>query len=760
MYVNDHRWQRINQAFHAAMDAAPEQRNMLLSQLCGDDPALLQEVGSLISAHSDAGADFLQEPLSEIWQQWPYAETQTPLEGYEFGPYRILRKLGQGGMAEVYLAERCDNQFQKQVAIKIIRRGLDSTCNLRHFYTERQILAGLDHPYISRLLDAGTSNGIPYLVMEYVDGERIDAYCDRNRLSVPERLQLFLKVCSAVQYAHQRNVIHRDLKPGNILITSEGNPKLLDFGVAKLLGQKLFAPSSGATTTGLWLMTPEYASPEQVCGRPISVSTDIYSLGVLLYELLSGHHPYRNRDRLPHEILQAICEAEPVKPSVMAGTMEVDSPSENAAGGNSAALVTLRRVQPQRLRSQLAGDLDNVILMAMRRDLQRRYDSVEKFVQDINHCLEKRPVTATGDTLIYRAHRFLQRNRIPLAAAVLLFVLLLASGLTMRWRVDREKQRLRTDLLSRLSTILEAHDEESGLVLNASNVFFDPGRVALNSEVRERLARIAGIILAYPNLKVRIEGHTDNHGEDAYNLAISQERAEAVQAFLVLQGLPSKMITARGFGGTHPVAGNDSDEGRRQNRRVVIVLSGDSIGERIPPSANVTPLNNLPLVQSTLAAESHIAPNLALNRNAIGSISCNVNEGPAKAFNGSAAAGSSDKWCSHALPAFLQVDLGQPRLVTRFVIRHAGAGGEQSVLNTRDFNVQLSSNGQDFTTAVKVVANTRSVTMHTIPATVARFVRLNITKSAQYGDNSSRIYELEVYCDPSTISNASSCREE
>lgn len=755
MHVDDYRWDRINHVFHAAMEAAPGQRNILLNQLCGNDPALLQEVGSLISAQRDAGSDFLQQPASELWQPWPCSDTQIPLEGCEFGPYRVLRKIGQGGVAEIFLAERCDNQFHKQVAIKIIRRGLESACSLRHFYTERQILADLDHPYISRLLDGGTTeDGVPYLVMEYIDGDRIDSYCDAHRLSIVERLQLFLKVCSAVQYAHQRNVIHRDLKPSNILITAEGNPKLLDFGVAKLVNQELSVQSSSRMITGPWLMTPEYASPEQVQGHAASVSTDIYSLGVLLYQLLSGHLPYRIRDLLPHEVLHTICEIRPARPSVALERMEeTTTPEGDVTTLNPATISVLRRERLERLRRQLAGDLDNIILMAIHKEPQHRYSSIGQFAQDINRHLENLPVVARKDTLAYRACRYVRRNRFRIIAAALAIICLVTGALAAKWQAEREKQQLRTNLLHRLNSILEAHDEESGLVVNASSVIFDPGRVSLNVDARERLAKIAGIILAYPNLKVRIEGYTDNHGDDAYNLAISQERAQAVEAYLVSHGLSPKMITAKGLGGMKPIASNENEVGRQRNRRVEIIVSGDVIGERISSYSGSKPLpgtlmswNNNSALQPAFGPDT--GPNLALNKVAIGSVPCNVNEGPEKAFNGSVSAGNRDKWCSHANPAFLQVDLGRVFVVNEFIIRHAGAGGEPSVLNTRDFNIQVSTDGRKFATPVRVTVNTKGVTVYTIPAIRARFVRLNVTSPAQHGDTSSRIYEMEVYCGP------------
>ncbi|MBZ5505694.1 MAG: protein kinase [Acidobacteriia bacterium] len=753
MPVDSDHWLKINQVFFAAMDVAPEKRDVLLNHLCADDPLLLQEVASLISADGHARGTFLEQPIREVY---PPRVIRQLLEGQELGPYRVLRKTGHGGMAEVYLAERCDNEYRKQVAVKIIRKGLDNKCNLRQFCTERQILADLDHPYISRLLDGGTTgDGVPYLIMEYVDGDRIDNYCDAHRLSIKERLQLFLKICAAVHHAHQHNVIHRDLKPSNILITSNGNPKLLDFGVAKLLDMDLSGRWSGHTTAGLALMTLEYASPEQVQGHATSVSSDIYSLGILLYELLSGHHPYRIRDLLPHEVLRAICEIEPAKPSIAVGRVEeIAGPEGDVRTLNPLKIGELRRERPERLRRQLSRDLDDIILMAIRKEPRLRYSSVELFAQDIRRHLENLPVAASKHTLLYQVSRCLRRNRLRVIAVILAFACLFAGGFASRWQAEREKQRLRADLLHRLNSILEAHDEDSSLVVNASSVIFDPGRVSLNTDARERLARIAGIILAYPNLKVRIEGYTDNHGDDTYNLAISQERAQAVEAYLVSQGLSPKMITAKGLGGTQPIASNESEAGRQRNRRVKIIISGHVIGEGISAYSNSKPLPpTLPSPNRDVQIpepiqSSAVGPNFALKKVSTGSISCNVNEGPEKAFNGSVSAGTWDKWCSPVTPAFLQVDLGRAFVLNEFIVRHAGAGGEPLVLNTRDYSIQLSTNGRDFSTAVKVTANVKNVSVNVIPATPARFVRLNVTRPAQHGDSASRIYELEIYCDP------------
>ena len=280
-----------------------------LDRNCAGDPELRAEVESLLCSHEAAGGDFLGSPRIDLRE---LAGTQDGggYVGRRIGVYKIVEEIGHGGMGEVYRASRVDGQYDKQVAIKLVRVGLGSPFLNERFRHERQILASLDHPNIARLYDGGTTeDGIPYLVMELIEGVPIDQYCDEHDLSVSERLKLFTEVCAAVQYAHQRLVIHRDIKPSNILVTEDRVPKLLDFGIAKIVD-----PSMDAETTWVRPMTPEYASPEQIRGEPITTATDVYSLGVVLYRLLTGKSPYRESTRT-HEFFQVVCETEPVRPS-------------------------------------------------------------------------------------------------------------------------------------------------------------------------------------------------------------------------------------------------------------------------------------------------------------------------------------------------------------------------------------------------------------------------------------------------------------
>jgi serine/threonine protein kinase len=321
------------------------------------------------------------------------------------GPYRLLRELGAGGMGTVFLAERVDGGFEQRVAIKLIRAGLGGRDVLRRFRMERQILAGLDHPNIARLLDGGeTAGGAPYLVMDYVDGVAIDRYCQERGLDLRRRLELFCEVCAAVQFAHQRLVVHRDLKPGNILVDASGTVKLLDFGIARLLE----AGDGTADTATVHAFTPEFASPEQVRGAPITTASDVYSLGVLLYRMLTGRSPYQADTTRLADLVQEIVSKEPERPSL--------SVTSRGASGDAAEP---RPLDLRRLQRELRGDLDNIALMALRKEPERRYASVEQFADDVRRHLADRPVRARGGAFAYRARKFLLRNRVGAALGAL-----------------------------------------------------------------------------------------------------------------------------------------------------------------------------------------------------------------------------------------------------------------------------------------------------------------------------------------------------
>ncbi|HEU0178664.1 MAG TPA: serine/threonine-protein kinase [Blastocatellia bacterium] len=414
--MNPERWQRIEELFGALVDHPAAERDNYLARVCNGDEELRLEVLSLLAR--DTSEDFIMDPIASAALSFT-AKPKDDLTGERVGSYRVTRLIGRGGMGAVYEAERDDEQFLQQVAIKIIKRGMDTDFVRDRFLRERQILASLDHPHIARLFDGGaTPTGLPYFVMEFVAGEPITSYCRRSQLSVNEKLKLFRKVCSAVQHAHQRLVIHRDLKPSNILITEDGEPKLLDFGIAKLVSPDGSQPYT-RTETALRLMTPEYASPEQARGQAIATTTDVYSLGVVLYELLTERRPHEFKTSSPAEIERAICDTEIDEPSKVVGQM---------TGA------------PTRLARALEGDLDNITLMAMRKEPERRYQSVEQFSEDIRRYLAGMPVAARKDTFGYRAGKFVRRHKAGVAILALVAILAVAMAVQAA-RIARERDR-------------------------------------------------------------------------------------------------------------------------------------------------------------------------------------------------------------------------------------------------------------------------------------------------------------------------------
>ena len=458
----------VEEIFHAAVEYDPDQLSEFLDERCAGDNALRGQVEELLDAHRRA-EEFIEIPLASFTgANGCHDDHRDLLIGQTVGHYKILKQIGGGGMGAVYLASRADQQYEKHVAIKLIKRGMDTDSVLRHFRNERQILANFDHPNIARLLDGGATNdGLPYFVMEYVEGLPIDQYCQRHGLSIAERLKLFCGVSAAISYAHRRAVIHRDIKPSNILVTTDGTPKLLDFGIAKIL-QPGNAVDALATVTGLRLMTPEYASPEQVRGQPVTTATDVYSLGVVLYHLLTGQKPYRLKTRTPEEISRAILEQEPTRPS-MAIAAAVSAGQSPRAGGTPATAEPAATAEPPKSLipnpKLLRGDLDNAVLMALRKEPDRRYQSVEQFSEDIRRYLEDRPLLARKDTLLYRVQKFARRNKIAVAATAVVFISLIGGLITTGWEarratIERARAERRFNDVRRLahSVLFDYHD--------------------------------------------------------------------------------------------------------------------------------------------------------------------------------------------------------------------------------------------------------------------------------------------------------------
>jgi eukaryotic-like serine/threonine-protein kinase len=421
----------MKELFAVAQETQPSQRSAFLDQACGDDRSLRSELDDLLAADEEAGTRFLNDPQITSELGGPASTSASTRIGRRIGSYQLVEEIGVGGMGEVYRAVRADDQYHKQVAIKLVRAGEDSRFVIDRFKNERQVLASLDHPNIARLLDGGTTEeGVPYFVMELIEGAPINEYGDSHKLATTARLILFLQVCSAVQHAHQRLIIHRDLKPSNILITSDEIPKLLDFGIAKIVDPAADSDLSEPTISMFRLLTPAYASPEQIKGEAITTASDVYSLGVVLYELLTGHRPYRIGGRALHEIAQAVCEFEPERLSTVLGRNETRETTGSLAEITAESVSTVRDGSTEKLRKRLRGDLDNIVLMALRKEPQLRYASVEQFATDIRRHLENLPVSASNGTLQYRASKFIRRHKAGVAAAILVAAAVLAGVAT------------------------------------------------------------------------------------------------------------------------------------------------------------------------------------------------------------------------------------------------------------------------------------------------------------------------------------------
>jgi serine/threonine-protein kinase len=418
--------QVVQDVFEAALKVDPDVRAAFLETACAGRDALRAEVQSLLDAHEADGP--VDRALNELAPFHRPIE-DTAIQGRRIGPYELMEELGHGGMGRVFLARRADGQFDRQVALKLLGTSIPSPETQNRFLAERQILAQLNHPNIARLLDGGVSAaGQPYFVMEVVHGRPIDQYCATHRCSFRERLRLVLDVCDAVQYAHQQLVVHRDLKPANVLVSDDGTVKLLDFGIAKLLDPGAL-PSSDVprTRTGRRLMTPAYASPEQVRGEAITTASDVYQLGVLLYEVLTGRRPYRVEGRSPSEVERVICEETPPRPST-AATRTADTKDDP-------------EIPPCRP-SALRGDLDVIVMTALRKEPERRYDAVEQLAEDLRRALVGRPVSAHPNSWTYRSRKFLDRHRWGVGVAALVAVLLIGYAATITWQSQRTQAAL------------------------------------------------------------------------------------------------------------------------------------------------------------------------------------------------------------------------------------------------------------------------------------------------------------------------------
>ena len=488
--ITPERWQQIDEVFQEAVELPVEQRRAFLDRVCGADPELRHEVECLLQSDEQAQDKLLAAVQDAAGSLADDVEREQPsVIGQRIGHYQIVREIGRGGMGTVYQAVRADEQYLQSVAIKFVSLGAETRRTLSRIRIERQILATLQHANIAALLDGGTTqDGRPYIVMEYIDGEPLLDYCRRRSLSVPARVELFRALCNAVQYAHQMLVIHRDIKPGNVLVTSDGVPKLLDFGIAKLLTPELMPGIEAETKTLHRVLTPDYASPEQIRGEPLTTATDIYSLGVLLYELLTYSKPYRSNGRSAEELMRVVCDTEPLR-------------------------LTAAAVDDPRLRRQLAGDLENIVAMALRKEPHRRYSSVQQFSEDLQRYLTGLPIAARPDTILYRAGKLVRRNRLATAAFALVVVSAGAGFVSTIREARRTERRFQEVRKLANSVLFDFHSKIQHL----------PGSIP----AREMLVRTA---LEYLN----------NLSEDAQNdISLQWELSQAYEQVGDVQGDPS-----------------------------------------------------------------------------------------------------------------------------------------------------------------------------------------------------------------------------
>ncbi len=524
--------QKAIEIFDATLELEPDQRNAFIDDRCKDDHTVRNEVLALLASYEKTD-HFLEPPVRAAAFELLSDFTHSGFIGQQIGSYTLTSLIATGGMGTVYLAEPIPpSNENNNVAIKLIRRGMASPDILQRFHKECQTLAGLEHENIARQLEGGISDqGIPYLAMEYIDGLPIDQYCDNNNLSVQQRLELFRKVCSAVQYAHQNLIIHRDIKPSNILILQNGTPKLLDFGIAKLIQPTNTDITMTVTSTGLQMITPQYASPEVIRQMPASTAMDVYSLGLLLYELLTGRRAYNIKHQLPHEIERLICETDPPAPSSIVTQAYEFYRSDGTTRKLTAEDISLiRRLNPFDLRRVLRGDLDTVILKALHKDPKRRYPTVEQLSQDIERFLSGFGVLAQKDSLGYRAQKFIKRNKALALASLIIFISLIGGITGTTWglfQAKHEAARARKEAVKA---------QQINLFLQDMLASVDPDEGNRDILVREVLdlssRRIDQEFANLPEVKASIQ-HTI--GRTYLNLGLHQDAQPHLQAALDLR---------------------------------------------------------------------------------------------------------------------------------------------------------------------------------------------------------------------------------
>lgn len=519
----------LEELVRLAEQVPPDGRLDFLRKTCGGELPLYERAVEALKARSSGGwwDDNIDAAES--------AADARAVVGQRIGPYRAVKRLGEGGMGEVVLAERADEQFSHRVAVKLVRRGVTSRQVQGRLKLERQILATLDHPNIAKLLDGGTTaEGVPYIVMEYIDGVPIDVYCDEHALTIEERIRLFQVVCSAVHYAHRNLIVHRDLKPSNILINADGIPKLLDFGIAKVLDERPFGHTLAVTQADIRLLTPDHASPEQVRGEPVTTASDVYVLGVLLYEILTGHKPFTASGNRLSEIEHAICELPP---------LPLDSLFQT--GSDPAARVRQvcaeRSTVPARLRRYLTGDLSNIVLTALRKEPERRYGSVEQLSADLSRYLANMPIAARSDSVGYRTRKFLRRHAFGVTTAALALLALVAFATVTALQAQRiERERVKADQVASFLTELFERSDPSQARGNDVTVreILDVGASRIEREVQRQPETGASLLTtigtvytnlgeydrAIPMLERALAVRRELHGERHAEVVQSRER--------------------------------------------------------------------------------------------------------------------------------------------------------------------------------------------------------------------------------------------
>lgn len=576
---------RVREIYLAAERLEAAEQARFIAEQCDGDAALAEQVRELL-ALGDAGEEYVVDAIADVAESVRHSMDE---EGNPdaIGPYRILGTLGHGGMGRVYLAERADGHFDQKVAIKVVDRNRLTPELVARFRSERQILASLDHSNIARLTDGGeTDDGIPYLVMEYVDGTPVDRYSDQSRLSVRERLELFIRICDAVEYAHRNLVVHRDLKPSNILVTSDGTPKLLDFGIAKLLARDSIDYTMAVTVGDARLMTPRNASPEQVRGETITTATDIYALGLLLYELLTGRFPYDGDAREGYPLEKQICETEPTPPSAMVTRIDASVETINTARSLPSS---------DQLKRLLAGDLDNIVMVAMRKEPERRYASVRQLADDVRAYLDHQPVLARGDSLGYRAGKFLRRNPggVALTAASVVIVSALIATYTYRLGIERDRAELEA------SKAVEVADFMTGLFREADPRQRGSEPMSITDMLGRGAERVRTDLKGQPELQASLVATIGESYHNMWDLAGARKYLEAALPELEAElGVDHPdVMRARYILGMSTSFLGDNAEGlalHRQNYDVLVERYGRESAEA------ATELHQIAFIQSML----------------------------------------------------------------------------------------------------------------------------------------------------------------